>query len=313
MDTSNYYSSSPSGTSTGASDQIAQSAIPVVAVRNLTKTYYLGQSEVHALQDVSLDVYPGEFVAVMGPSGSGKSTLMNLVGCMDRPTSGEYWLTGIAVSKATANQLADIRNRRLGFIFQNFNLLPRETALANVMLPLMYRGLSEHTQRQRASLALHAVGLGERLHHVPMQLSGGQQQRVAIARALVCQPALLLADEPTGNLDSHTSREILELLQSLNRQGLTLIVVTHNADVAEIARRRVVFKDGQMVQDDDAVLAQTTAGIQVPNSPPSDDLRVNGLGIGAQPEVGAQPEAGVRFTSPEAGHPIHQFEKGAGE
>jgi putative ABC transport system ATP-binding protein len=268
VNTSNY-SSSPSAASTSASDQVAQPAIPVVAVRNLTKTYYLGQSEVHALQDVSLDVYPGEFVVVMGPSGSGKSTFMNLVGCMDRPTSGEYWLTGIAVSKMSSNQLADIRNRRLGFIFQNFNLLPRETALANVMLPLMYRGLPEHTQSQRATLALNSVGLGERLHHLPMQLSGGQQQRVAIARALVCQPALLLADEPTGNLDSHTSREILELLQSLNRQGLTLIVVTHNADIAEIARRRVIFKDGQMVQEDDAVLAQATTSTQMPISPSS--------------------------------------------
>ncbi len=261
MNTSNC-SSSLSGNSASASDQIAQSAIPVVAVRNLTKTYYLGQSEVHALQDVSLDVYPGEFVAVMGPSGSGKSTFMNLIGCMDRPTSGEYWLTGTAVSQLNSNQLADIRNRRLGFIFQNFNLLPRESALTNVMLPLMYRGLPEHAQRQRATLALNAVGLGERLHHLPMQLSGGQQQRVAIARALVCQPSLLLADEPTGNLDSHTSQEILELLQSLNRQGLTLIVVTHNADVAEIARRRVVFKDGQMIQDDDAALTQATSGVQ---------------------------------------------------
>jgi putative ABC transport system ATP-binding protein len=275
VNTSDYSSSSSlSAASVGTSERIVQPAIPVVAVRNLTKTYYLGQSEVHALQDVSLDVYPGEFVVVMGPSGSGKSTFMNLIGCMDRPTSGEYWLTGIAVSKMTSNQLADIRNRRLGFIFQNFNLLSRETALANVMLPLMYRGWSEHIQRQRAVQALNAVGLGERLHHLPMQLSGGQQQRVAIARALVCQPSLVLADEPTGNLDSHTSQEILELLQSLNRQGLTLIVVTHNADIAEIARRRVVFKDGQMVQDDASLSAQTAASTQVQHAVPSIDQSV---------------------------------------
>jgi putative ABC transport system ATP-binding protein len=249
VNTSNF-SSSPVEAS---SEPVDQHAIPVVAVRELTRTYYLGQSEVHALQDVSLDIYPGEFVAVMGPSGSGKSTFMNVIGCMDRPSSGDYWLTGISVSSLTSNQLADIRNRRLGFIFQNFNLLPRESALANVMLPLMYRGLSEQVQRQRALQALNMVGLGERIEHMPVQLSGGQQQRVAIARALVSQPALLLADEPTGNLDSHTSQEILALLQSLNQQGLTLIVVTHNADVAQVAKRRVVFKDGQIVEDDGSV------------------------------------------------------------
>jgi putative ABC transport system ATP-binding protein len=248
VNTSNF--SSPS---IDTSEQGNQQAIPVVAVRGLTRTYYLGQSEVHALQDVSLDIYPGEFVAVMGPSGSGKSTFMNVIGCMDRPTSGDYWLTGISVSSLTSNQLAEIRNRRLGFIFQNFNLLPRESALANVMLPLMYRGLSEQVQRQRALLALNLVGLGDRIGHMPVQLSGGQQQRVAIARALVSQPALLLADEPTGNLDSHTSQEILALLQSLNQQGLTLVVVTHNADVAEVAKRHVVFKDGQVVEDDGSI------------------------------------------------------------
>jgi putative ABC transport system ATP-binding protein len=262
MDTSSFSAPSLSGTAASASDPHTQPVIPVVAVRDLTKTYYLGQSEVHALQDVSLDVYPGEFVVVMGPSGSGKSTFMNLIGCMDRPTSGEYWLTGIAVSKMSSNQLADIRNSRLGFIFQNFNLLPRETALANVMLPLMYRGLPEREQRQRAVIALNAVGLGERLHHLPTQLSGGQQQRVAIARALVCQPALLLADEPTGNLDSHTSQEILELLQSLNRQGLTLIVVTHNTNIADIAGRCVEFKDGLIVQNDEALQTQAAVNTQ---------------------------------------------------
>jgi putative ABC transport system ATP-binding protein len=272
MNISNFSSPTLTGTAVGPSDQTKQPAVPVVAVRNLSKTYYLGQSEVHALQDISLDVYPGEFVAVMGPSGCGKSTFMNLIGCMDRPTSGEYWLTGIAVSKMGSNQLATIRNRRLGFIFQNFNLLPRETALANVMLPLMYRGWSEREQRQRAEIALNAVGLGERLHHLPMQLSGGQQQRVAIARALVSQPALLLADEPTGNLDSHTSQEILELLQSLNRQGLTLIVVTHNADIAEIAGRRVEFKDGQIVQDHASLQTQAEGNTHKQAAAPAIDL-----------------------------------------
>jgi putative ABC transport system ATP-binding protein len=279
MDTSNFSSPSLSGTAVSISDPHTQSVIPVVAVRNLSKTYYLGQSEVRALQDVSLDVYPGEFVVVMGPSGSGKSTFMNLIGCMDRPTSGEYWLTGLAVSKMSSNQLADIRNRRLGFIFQNFNLLPRETALANVMLPLMYRGLPEREQRQRAAIALNAVGLGERLHHLPTQLSGGQQQRVAIARALVCQPALLLADEPTGNLDSHTSQEILELLQSLNQQGLTLIVVTHNANIAEIAGHCVEFKDGQIVQDKTSSQTQAAANSQKQEILPAIDQSAESRGV----------------------------------
>ncbi|HLZ63341.1 MAG TPA: ABC transporter ATP-binding protein [Ktedonosporobacter sp.] len=225
------------------------SRLPVVAVRHLNRMYQLGQTEVHALRDVSLDIYPGEFVAVMGPSGSGKTTFMNIIGCMDRPTSGDYRLTGMPISQLSTNQLADIRNRRIGFIFQSFNLLLRETALANVMLPLMYRGLPERVQRQQAALALQMVGLADRLNHLPTQLSGGQQQRVAIARALVNQPSLLLADEPTGNLDSHTSQEILELLQALNEQGITLIVVTHSGEVASVAKRRVEFKDGLVVQD----------------------------------------------------------------
>ena len=230
--------------------QSSSPVLPIVAVRNLSKIYRPGQTEVPALRGISLDVYPGEFVAVVGPSGCGKTTFMNIIGCMDRPTSGDYRLSGIPISDMTANQLADIRNRRLGFIFQNFNLLPRETALENVMLPLMYRGLPEATQRQRARLALEAVGLGDRLHHLPAQLSGGQQQRVAIARALVNRPSLLLADEPTGNLDSHTSGEILELLQALNAHGITLIVVTHSIDIAAVAKRIVEFKDGLLVRDE---------------------------------------------------------------
>jgi len=240
--------------------QKGTAVVPVVSVRNLTKIYRLGQTEVRALQDVSLDVAPGEFVAVVGPSGSGKTTFMNLIGCMDRPTSGEYWLTGIAVSKMEPNQLADIRNRRLGFIFQNFNLLTRETALTNVMLPLVYRGLPEREQRRRAALALQMVGLKDRMNHLPTQLSGGQQQRVAIARALVSQPSLLLADEPTGNLDSHTSQEILELLKSLNEQGITLIVVTHNMEVARVAKRIVEFKDGSIIRDEATQIAPSNEG-----------------------------------------------------
>ena len=240
--------------------QKSTAVVPVVAVHNLTKIYRLGQTEVRALQDVSLDVAPAEFVAVVGPSGSGKTTFMNLIGCMDRPTRGEYWLTGIAVSKMEPNQLADIRNRRLGFIFQNFNLLTRETALTNVMLPLVYRGLPEREQRRRAALALQMVGLKDRMNHLPTQLSGGQQQRVAIARALVSQPSLLLADEPTGNLDSHTSQEILELLKSLNEQGITLIVVTHNMEVARVAKRIVEFKDGSIVRDEAIQIASSNEG-----------------------------------------------------
>jgi putative ABC transport system ATP-binding protein len=230
--------------------QSSSPVLPVVAARNLTKIYRPGQTEVPALRGISLDVYPGEFVAVVGPSGCGKTTFMNIVGCMDRPTEGDYRLSGISVSDMSANQLADIRNRRLGFIFQDFNLLSRETALENVMLPLIYRGLPERVQRQRAQLALQAVGLGDRMHHLPVQLSGGQQQRVAIARALVSQPSLLLADEPTGNLDSRTSGEILALLQALNSHGITLIVVTHSVEVAAVAKRMVEFKDGLIVRDE---------------------------------------------------------------
>jgi putative ABC transport system ATP-binding protein len=224
------------------------STIPIVMVRDLTRIYRPGQSEVHALKRISLDIYPGEFVAVTGPSGSGKSTFMNIVGCMDRPTSGEYRLKGQLVSKLQPHQLALVRSRHLGFIFQNFNLLPRESALANVMLPLVYQGLPLRAQRAYATRALHRVGLADRIHHLPTQLSGGQQQRVAIARALVSRPSLLLADEPTGNLDSETGREIVLLLQALNGQGMTIIIVTHNTEIAAVAQRRVAFKDGRVVE-----------------------------------------------------------------
>ena len=222
----------------------------VVELQDLTKTYKLGQTRVRALRGISLEVRRGEFVAIMGPSGSGKSTLMNLVGCLDRPTSGEYRLTGRTVSSMPADELADIRNQKIGFVFQGFNLLARATALKNVVMPLMYAGLSREEQVRRARKMLQLVGLGARMNHKPAELSGGQQQRVAIARALVNNPSLLLADEPTGNLDSHTSLEILTVLQALNQRGLTIMLVTHEADIAAYARRQVVFRDGRIVRDE---------------------------------------------------------------
>ncbi|HEV2235673.1 MAG TPA: ABC transporter ATP-binding protein [Ktedonobacterales bacterium] len=226
-----------------ASDQ------PVVAVRNLTKNYRLGSTRVRALRGISLAVWPGEFVAVMGPSGSGKSTFMNLVGCLDTPTSGEYLLMGHPTAKMSPDQLAAVRNRRIGFVFQGFNLLARASALANVALPMVYRGWTREEQERRARQALRLVGLSNRLHHKPAELSGGQQQRVAIARALVNSPALLLADEPTGNLDSQTSVEIMALLQALNDQGLTILLVTHEPDIAAYAKRQIGFRDGVVVSD----------------------------------------------------------------
>ena len=224
-------------------------AKPVISVRNLKKTYLLGQTRVHALRGVSLDVYPGEFVAVMGPSGSGKSTFMNLLGCLDRPTEGEYWLAGRRVSSLSNDELADVRNRLIGFVFQGFNLLSRASALSNVALPMLYAGLSREEREHRARRVLKLVGLGSRMDHKPSQLSGGQQQRVAIARALVNGPSLLLADEPTGNLDSRTSVEIMAILQALNQQGLTVVLVTHEPDIAAYTRREVVFRDGRVIQD----------------------------------------------------------------
>jgi putative ABC transport system ATP-binding protein len=222
---------------------------PVIDVRDLTKDYSRGSSVVHALRSVSLAVEAGEFVAVMGPSGSGKSTFMNLVGCLDRPTSGSYLLDGAEVTQLDATQLADLRSRKLGFIFQGFNLLPRMTALENVVLPMTYAGVPNALRKRRALTALEAVGLGSRVQHRPNEMSGGQQQRVAIARALVNAPSLILADEPTGNLDSQTSLEIIAILQRLNRDGATIVLVTHEPDIASYCSRTVVFKDG-VVQSD---------------------------------------------------------------
>lgn len=231
---------------------------PVIAVRNLQKTYMLGKTRVPALRGVSLEVYPGEFVAIMGPSGSGKSTFMNLIGCLDRPTEGEYWLAGKLVSRLSSDELASIRNQLLGFVFQGFNLLGRASALKNVALPMVYAGLPKQERERRAQKVLQLVGLGGRINHKPSELSGGQQQRVAVARALVNGPSLLLADEPTGNLDSRTSIEIMGVLQALNEQGLTIVLVTHDLNVAEYAKRQVSFLDGRVVHDE-PVLAPRSA------------------------------------------------------
>ena len=222
----------------------------LIVCQDLWKIYRLGDVEVQALRGLSLAIDQGEFVALMGASGSGKSTLMNVLGCLDTPTKGQYWLGGRDVASATQDELADIRNRKIGFVFQNFNLIPRTSALENVQLPLFYRGLPLREQRARAADALNRVGLAGREQHFPSQLSGGQQQRVAIARSLVAGPAILLADEPTGNLDTESSQEIMAILADLNRRdGLTVLVVTHDSDVAAYTSREVLMKDGHLVGD----------------------------------------------------------------
>lgn len=223
---------------------------PVVQLLEITKIYQLGKVEVPALRGVSLAIHPGELVAIMGPSGSGKSTLMNLIGCLDRPTSGGYLLDGQDVSRMTDDELAEIRNRRIGFVFQTFNLLSRLSALKNVEMPMIYAGLPPAERRQRALQALRSVGLEARMHHTPPELSGGEQQRVATARALVNTPAIILADEPTGNLDSRSGEEILAIFQDLNARGITIAVVTHDREIAEHARRILFLRDGRLVRDE---------------------------------------------------------------
>ncbi len=222
----------------------------VIQIENLHKVYDLGEVKVHALRGVSVQVRRGEFVAVMGASGSGKSTFMNIVGCLDRPSEGRYFLESVDVSTLSKDDLADIRNRRIGFVFQGFNLLSRTSALDNVELPLLYSGLSSKERRERSLKALLDVGLEDREHHMPNQLSGGQQQRVAIARALVNNPSIILADEPTGNLDSRTSVEVMDIFQKLNdRYNITIVLVTHEHDIARYSKRNVIFKDGRIRED----------------------------------------------------------------
>ncbi len=224
---------------------------PVIRLEEFRRTYRNGSLEVHAVRGVNLEVHPGEFIAIMGASGSGKSTLMNTLGCLDRPTAGRYLLDGVDIGGLGRDKLADLRNQKLGFVFQGFNLLSRTSALENVELPMLYArpSISARLQRERALKALDTVGLAERADHYPNQLSGGQQQRVAIARALVNQPRVLLADEPTGNLDSRTSIEIMGVFQTLNEQGMTVVMVTHELDIARYAKRTVIMRDGRVVSD----------------------------------------------------------------
>ncbi len=222
---------------------------PVIDVREVSKTYRLGQIQVPALRHVSLTIARGDFVAIMGSSGSGKSTLMNILGCLDTPTAGRYLIDGMDSSRLDEDDLSDLRNRKIGFVFQSFNLVPRTAALANVELPLAYAGLHRAERRRRAAAALESVGMTDRVHHLPSELSGGQQQRVAVARAIVTNPSLILADEPTGNLDSHSTEEVLKIFAALNLEGRTVVLITHEPDVASQAKRVIRLSDGEIVED----------------------------------------------------------------
>ncbi len=246
----------------------------VISVRDLTKMYIVGEIEVRALRGVSLDIEPGEFVAVTGPSGSGKSTFMHIAGCLDRPTSGTYMLDGRDVSKLSKDELANVRNEKIGFVFQGFNLLTRTTAVDNVELPLLYmaKAMKASERHRRAMNVLSMVGLGERYHHMPNQLSGGQQQRVAIARALVNEPAMLLADEPTGNLDTRTSIEVMGIFQRLNKEhGITVLLITHELDIAEYGTRLIRFRDGRVVSDQQVARRRDAAEELAALPPPEPD------------------------------------------
>ncbi len=257
----------------------------VIRLDHVHKIYDLGEVQVHALRGITISIQQGEFVAIMGASGSGKSTFMNILGCLDRPTRGAYYLNGTNVAELSKIDLARIRNRHIGFVFQGFNLLPRTTALENVELPGIYAGMKSQERKERALRALHRVGLQGREHHFPSQLSGGQQQRVAIARALMNEPSLLLADEPTGNLDSRTAVEIMDIFQQLNEAGLTIVLVTHELDIASFAKRQVIFRDGKIRKDDIN-----------PHPPRAADILPNIPVIGVdeeEEEAEPQPEASV--------------------
>jgi len=232
---------------------------PIIAVKELRKVYIMGTTEVNALRSITLDIFRNEYVALMGPSGSGKSTLMNMIGCLDTPTSGKYWLNGTDVSQMHDSELAEVRNKEIGFVFQTFNLLPRLSALDNVALPLTYAGLSRTERQERAAEVLESVGLGDRMHHNPNELSGGQRQRVAVARALVNRPSILLADEPTGNLDSATSAEIMAVFDELHAEGQTIIMVPHAHDTAARAQRVVTLRDG-LIESYDARIEAPVVG-----------------------------------------------------
>jgi len=255
---------------TATSSVAADVSLPLVEVHDLRKNYQLGETEVHALRGVSVRIKPGDFVAIMGASGSGKSTFMNILGCLDKPTSGRYLLEGTDVAALSKKELARIRNQKIGFVFQGFNLLGRTTALENTELPMLYSRTNKNDRERRAREALAQVGLADRADHFPSQLSGGQQQRVAVARALVNQPRMLLADEPTGNLDSRTSVEVMEIFQKLNTDGLTIILVTHEPDIAQFAKREIVFRDGQ-IKRDDVVEAPHVAGEVLKTMPTVED------------------------------------------
>jgi putative ABC transport system ATP-binding protein len=275
--------SSPTVTNVSSPTSAAAGKVPTIRLENVHKVYDLGEIKVHALRGISMEIHAGEFVAVMGSSGSGKSTLMNIIGCLDKPTGGHYFLDGRDVSGLTKNELAKIRSQKIGFVFQQFNLLSRTSALENVELPTIYAGAPIAEREHRAQEALNRVGLADRSGHFPSQLSGGQQQRVAIARALVNNPSLLLADEPTGNLDSRTSIEIMEILQKLNEeQGLTVVIVTHEPDIAQFAKRAVEFRDGKMKKDLQ-IQRRSIASEVLPTLPSIDDEdNVEAIASGSQ-------------------------------